>query len=85
MRRTKRILVIAGVIIGLSAITALYIYKEYNRTHKDTAELTPDFSIKAEQLMKEFENDEQSSNGKYWNKVIQVTGVKEFDPEGKLF
>jgi hypothetical protein len=75
MKRRKKLLIIAGVILVVIAVVALYIYKEYNRTHKDTADLAPDYSITATQLIKEFESDEQSSNGKYWNKVIQAEGV----------
>jgi tRNA_anti-like len=75
MKKRKKILIIGGVILGLGVIAALYIYKEYNRTHKDTANLQPDYSMKATQLIKEFDDDEQSSNEKYWNKVIQVDGI----------
>src|SRR6266496_3397513 len=75
MKRRKKILIATGVILGLFAIAALYIYKEYNRTHKDTADLKPEYSISAVQLIKDFETNEESSNLKYWDKVIQVDGT----------
>jgi hypothetical protein len=75
MKRRKKLLIIAGVIMVVIAVVALYIYKEYNRMHKDTADLDPDYSITATHLIKEFEDDEQSSNGKFWNKVIQAEGM----------
>jgi hypothetical protein len=54
---------------------AIYIYKEYNRSHKDTAKLKPDYTITATDLIKEFSNNEQASNTKYLDKVISVEGI----------
>lgn len=86
MKKRKNVLIIAGVVLVLIAAGGLYIYREYNRTHKDTADLEPDYSITATQLIKEFESDEQSSNGKYWNKVILVDGmVKEIAKDDRGF
>lgn len=75
MNRRKKLLVIAGVIVVVIAVVALYVNKEYNRTHKDTADLATDYSITVTRLIKEFEEDEQTSNGRYWNKVIQAEGM----------
>ena len=72
------LLVIAGA--------AVYIYREYNRTHKDTSGLKPDYSVDAAAWLKEFETSEQSSNKKYWDKVIRVSGrVKDLLQDGKGF
>lgn len=54
---------------------AIYIYKEYHRTHKDTARLKPDYTVSAGDLLKEFAGNEQGSNKKYWDKVIVVNGI----------
>ena len=59
------------LIIGALAV---YIYKEYNRTHEDTAELKPDYSLTSSSLLKEFEQDEPASNKKYWDKILLVDG-----------
>jgi hypothetical protein len=86
MKRRKIILIIVGVVLGLIAVAALYIYKEYNRTHKDTAELKPDYSISATKLIEEFKADEQSSNKKYWDKIMQVEGiVKDIEKDDRGF
>lgn len=70
----------------ISLLTAVYIYKEYNRTHKDTAKLKPDFSVTATGLLKEFETSEQASNKKYWDKVVRVEGmIKELNKDEKGF
>jgi hypothetical protein len=66
---------------------AFYIYKEYNRTHKDTAMAKADFTIPAPALVQEFEKNEGPSNAKYLDKVIKVEGmVKEMlrDDKGYL-
>lgn len=86
MKRKKTILVIVGVILVFVAVAAFYIYKEYNRTHKDTAELKPEFSITATQLIKDFEMDEKSSDQKYWDKVVEVNGlVKDIQKDDRGF
>ncbi|MDP4263965.1 MAG: hypothetical protein Q8941_15665 [Bacteroidota bacterium] len=86
MKRKKVILIISTVVLVLMAAGALYIYKEYNRTHKDTAEVKADYSVAATQLIKNFEKDEQSSNQKYWDKVIQVDGrVKDIIKDDRGF
>ena len=86
MKRRKIVLIITGVVLALITAAALYIYKEYNRIHKDTAELKSDYSISAINLISEFEADEQSANKKYWNQVIQVSGiVKDIEKDDRGF
>jgi tRNA_anti-like len=86
MKRRKKILIILGIVLLLAGAAAWYIYKEYNRVHEDTADLKPDYSISATDLIKEFENNEKNSNEKYWNKVIEVNGmVKDVKPDDRGF
>ncbi|NOT52007.1 MAG: hypothetical protein HOP10_12105 [Chitinophagaceae bacterium] len=75
MKRKKVIIYIIITVFILVGIAALYIYKEYTRTHTDTALLKPDYSLEATSLVKAFETDEQASNKKFWDKVIRVEGV----------
>jgi hypothetical protein len=86
MKRKNILRYIVLPLLLILAAVAFYIYKEYNRTHKDTAKLKPDYSISATQLLKEFETNEQGSNKKYWDKVIRVEGmVKELAKDDKGF
>jgi len=86
MKRKKIIRYVVLPLLLILGAAAIYIYKEYNRTHKDTAKLKPDFSIAAIDLIKEFEVSEQASNKKYWDKVIRVEGmVKEIEKDEKGF
>lgn len=75
MKRKKIIRYIVLPLLLILAAVAIYIYKEYNRTHKDTAKLKPDYSLEAANLVKEFESDEHASNNKFWDKVILVEGI----------
>lgn len=61
------------LVIGTAA--GIYIYKEYNRHHADTANLKAAYSVSATDLIKEFEGNEQASNKKYGDKVVRVEGV----------
>jgi len=75
MKRRKIVMLILGVVLAVGVAVTLYIIKEYNRIHKDTADLKPDYSVSAANMLQEFQTEEQSSNKKYWDKVVQVDGV----------
>jgi hypothetical protein len=78
MKRKNILKFIVLPLLLILAAVAFYIYKEYNRTHKDTAKLKPDYTLEATQLMKEFEEDEKASGTKYWDRIVKVNGfVKE--------
>ncbi len=86
MKRKNILRYIVLPLLVLLGAAAIYIYKEYNRTHKDTARLKPDYSVTATDLVKEFSENEQASNKKYWDKVIRVEGmVKELIKDEKGF
>lgn len=86
MNRKKIILYIFFSLLFIIGAAGIYIYKEYNRSHKDTADLKPDYTISATGLIKEFEMDEKSSNKKYWDKVLKVEGIiKELIKDEKGF
>jgi len=86
MKRKNILRYIVLPILLIGAAAAIYIYKEYNRKHKDTAKVKPDYSITATGLIKEFEANEAASNTKYLDKVIRVEGlVKELARDEKGF
>lgn len=86
MKRKNILRYIVLPLLLVLGLAAFYIYREYNRTHKDTARLKPDYSVAATALLTEFSTNEQSSNKKYWDKVIQVEGmVKELTRDEKGF
>lgn len=86
MKRKKIIRYVLLSLLVIAGAVGFYIYKEYNRTHKDTAKLTPDYTVGAIDLLKEFESNEQASNKKYWDKVLSVEGmVKEIAKDDRGF
>jgi len=88
MKRKRKLLYILTGVLVVIAVAAWYIYSEYNRTHKDTALLKPDYTLNALDIIREFEADEPASGKKYWDKVIRVTGaVKNItkDEQGSFF
>lgn len=86
MKRKKIIRYIVFTVLLLVAAAGIYIYREFNRTHTDTAKLSPDFSLPAASLVTEFETNEQVSNKKYWDKIIRVQGtVKEATRDDRGF
>ena len=86
MKRKKIIRYVLLALLMIIVTAAIYIYKEYNRTHVDIARLKADYSLTATDFIKEFEINERSSNKKYWDKVIRVEGiVKEIVKDEKGF
>lgn len=75
MKRKKIILYGSLLLLLIVASAAWYIYKEYNRTLKDTRHLKTDYSIEATALIKEFVSNEIDAGKKYWDKVIKVDGL----------
>ena len=58
MKKKKMMGYILLAVLLVLAVLAVYIYKEYNRTHEDTAMIKPDYSLAATGLIMEFEADE---------------------------
>lgn len=86
MKRKKIIRYVLLSLLLIGGTSAIYIYKEYNRTHKDTARLKPVYSLAATDLEKEFEGNETASTQKYADKVLRVEGiVKEVVKDDKGF
>jgi tRNA_anti-like len=87
MKRKRKIIfyVVLSVLV-IAGAAAIYIYKEYNRAHKDTAKLKADYTVNAADFVKEFTGNEQASNKKYWDKIIHVDGlVKSVDKDDRGF
>ena len=67
--------------IGILLITLLLLiaggyvaYNMYNKPHRDIAAESTDFKITADELYSQYELNEQASNEKYLDKVIEVSG-----------
>lgn len=68
----KKIL-IAILVIGIAGGVGGYMY--YNKPHKDAGSSASDFKVEAAQLVEEFATDETAANGKYLDKVVEVSGT----------
>ncbi len=72
-RKTLRILlwiVLVGIIIGISAV-----YYVFNKPHRNIAKEDAAYTVKAKDLIAEFQTDENAATAKYRDKVISVTGI----------
>lgn len=75
MKRKKRWLYIALLIVIAVTAIAFYLYKEYNRKNEDTTGIKPDYTIVASAILREFENDAISAGNKYNDKVVATEGI----------
>jgi len=79
-KRLKIFLIIAvvGLVIGLSTV-----YYVFNKPHRNIEKEAPSFTLEAKVLYYEYNNDEELSNQKFADKVIQVNGkIVELSIEG---
>ena len=65
--------------IALTALVILIVlagvgYWMWNKPHEDIAGAKAELSIQSDQLLKEFETNEQAANTKFVGKLIQVSG-----------
>ncbi len=83
---TKKNKIQAAILVAvLTAIGGgFYAYKEYNRKGYDLANSKPLFSLEATEIIKQFNNNEQSSNQQYLSKIIEIRGqIKKIDTDSK--
>lgn len=75
-RMNKRLL-FALLFVSLLAIgAALYVwFFVYNKPHRDIEAATPDFTMDAQALIKEFDANDTASDRKFNNKVIRFSGT----------
>jgi uncharacterized protein (DUF1330 family) len=74
--KTKSILRYSIIFALLFAATAVfYGYKEFNRKTKSVGEQKATFSLKQEDLLKEFSADEKAATQKFGGKVLEVNGT----------
>lgn len=72
MKKLKYILIIAVIGIIIAAITIIYVY---NKPQRNIQKEKPAFIMESVSLQNEFSVNEDSSNMKFNNQIIQVNGV----------
>ena len=83
MKRKKIVLL---VFVFLFILFALFVVKEYSRKIEPVKNSKPDVEITAEQLIKEFEDNDSLPAKKYSGKLIAVSGVmKQVDKDDQGF
>lgn len=63
------------LILVVAVFGGFYIYKEYNRTNKNLADVKPDFSVLAINLLSEFITNDSIATQKYLGKIVEVDGI----------
>lgn len=67
------------IILVLAALGAGYAYYLYNKPVADTSDLAAAYSLSADELFNQFENDESAANSMYLGKIVEVKGkIREF-------
>ena len=64
------IIAVVGLVSGLSTV-----YYVFNMPHRDVENEQPSFTITAAELFAEYNSNENISNDKFGDKVIQVSGI----------
>jgi DNA/RNA endonuclease YhcR with UshA esterase domain len=72
MMKLKKIIIRILILVIIGAFVA---YKMYNKPHVNVANSKSDISLTADKILNDFSSDENSSNSKYLEKIIEVKGV----------
>jgi tRNA_anti-like len=67
----KKILILALIVLIFGIAAYLFIF---HKPHKNTFNLKAEYTISADELLNEFETDENNANSKYLGKIIQLEG-----------
>ncbi len=81
----KKKIFLSLVILVLAG--AAYGFYLFNKPHQSVSGANPDFQLPSNEIISEFEKDEDSANKKFNGKVIEITGIvaeKTKDEKGKL-
>jgi DNA/RNA endonuclease YhcR with UshA esterase domain len=70
--KLKKIIIRILILVIIGAFVA---YKMYNKPHVNVANSKSDISLTADKILNDFSSDENSSNSKYLEKIIEVKGV----------
>ena len=72
------IIAVVGAVVGFSTV-----YYIFNMPHRNVEDETPAYTIEASILFEEYNSDEDATNLKYGDQVLQVTGdIAELSIEG---
>ena len=69
----KNIKILIGLVI-LMSIVILYALNLYNKPHLNVEKTDADLVINIQDLLDDYKNDENLANGKYVDRVIQISG-----------
>ena len=86
MSKQKKLIRVVAALLVITALGGWYAYREYNRPLESMANAKSDVSIKAVELIAEFEKNEANSSQRFNDKVIEVEGtLKEATADDKGF
>jgi hypothetical protein len=86
MKKRNNLRIIIATVVVVIAAVSIYAFREFNRTNPSLKDLNADYTAKATDLITEFEKDEKTSDKKYLDKVIEVSGqVKEIKQDERGF
>jgi len=71
----KLLLILGGVAFLGVAVAGIFIYRLYNKPHRDIASEAPAFTLTEAETLRMFTDNATSADEKLKNKVIQVSGA----------
>lgn len=70
-KKFKYILVFLGVLV----VMLFFILKQMNKEHIDVKKTAPNMIIAVDEILSDYQNDEEKANSRFTDKVIQLKGV----------
>jgi tRNA_anti-like len=72
-RKSTKYILLTLIVIAVAG--GIYGYKEYNRTAKDIALVSPSFTISSNTIVDDFTKNDSIANAKYLGKTIAINGL----------
>ena len=61
--------------LGVLAVMLFFVLKQMNQEHVDVKKTAPDMIIAVDEILSDYQNDEEKANSRFTDKIIQLKGV----------
>jgi len=61
--------------LGVLAVMLFFVLKQMNKEHVDVKKTAPNMIIAVDEILSDYQNDEEKANSRFTDKIIQLKGV----------
>jgi len=61
--------------LGMLAVMLFFVLKQMNKEHIDVNKSAPNMIIAVDEILSDYQNDEEQANSRFTDKIVQLKGV----------